>query len=429
MKENSFIEHLKRKFPFMPFAFYRLRNTHIVLLVVLTLIGNVAYASTSSRIDYQVAFLPREKSAEVRIEIDRADWLKQVRFNLKKHDLKDIKHSGKIEHNGGELVWRPQKKGKAFFSYKIPLNHQRSSGGYDAYITDDWTLLRGEHLVPPITASRIKKREREVYIQFSLPEKWTSVNAGWVPTENRQVFILNKPDRILPRPDGWVIAGQLGTRREQMNKTLLTVSAPRGHNFRQMELTTFLGLIWKQLDGLFANMPENLLIAGASDPMWRGGLSSPTSLYMHSDRPLVSENGTSTVLHELFHVISGIHGKNDHDWIAEGLAEYYSVELLFRAGGFSSERREKIFSGLAEWGKNVKTLRQDRSSGPVTARAAVFFNELDQEIQKKSSGSYHLDNLLPKLVETKYVELADLQKQYKALLGVDSPLLNGALVK
>src|SRR5690606_28131202 len=117
------------------------------------------------------------------------------------------------------------------------------------------------HLVPPITASRIKKREREVYIQFSLPEKWTSVNAGWVPTENRQVFILNKPDRILPRPDGWVIAGQLGTRREQMNKTLLTVSAPRGHNFRQMELTTFLGLIWKQLDGLFANMPENLLIA------------------------------------------------------------------------------------------------------------------------------------------------------------------------
>src|SRR5690606_41875719 len=67
---------------------------------------------------------------------------------------------------------------------------------------------------------------------------------------------------------------------------------------------------------------------------------------------------------------------------------------LFRAGGFSSARRDKIFDGLARWGSEVKSLRQSRSNGPVTARAAVFFNELDREIRQKSAGRYRLDHLL-----------------------------------
>ena len=42
-----------------------------------------------------------------------------------------------------------------------------------------------------------------------------------------------------------------------------------------------------------------LLIVSAGDPMWRGGLSGPSSMFLHSDRPLISENRTSTLLHEL----------------------------------------------------------------------------------------------------------------------------------
>jgi hypothetical protein len=144
---------------------------------------------------------------------------------------------------------------------------------------------------------------------------------------------------------------------------------------------------------------------------------------------LVSENGTSTVIHELVHVISGVRGKEGEDWIAEGLAEYYSVELIYRAGGFSKARREKIFADLQEWGKDVKGLRQPRSSGPVTARAAAFFDELDREIQKKSGGRHRLDHLLPGLIETKYVGIKDLQARYKALLQGNSPLLASALVR
>ena len=39
----------------------------------------------------------------------------------------------------------------------------------------------------------------------------------------------------------------------------------------------------------------------------------------------VAGNTSFGIVHELFHVISAIHGAHNDDWIAEGLAEYYSV--------------------------------------------------------------------------------------------------------
>lgn len=405
------------------------RLTSICSVLFLVFCCQAVAAAAPVRIDYLVTFLPDAKSAEVRIEIDRAGWLKQARFNLEKHELSNIKSSGELERIEQTVIWRPKTKGKAFFSYKVAVPLQRAPGVYRASITKDWALLRGEGLVPPVSVRRSQKVEREIYVSFSLPEHWTSVQAGWPRAESERVFVLDRATKSLARPYGWIIAGQLGTRREHLARTEVAISAPRGQNFRQMEMMTFLSMIWPHIDKLFKDVPANLLIAGAGDPMWRGGLSAPTSLYLHTDRPLVSENGTSTVIHELFHVLSGIRGKDGEDWIAEGLAEYFAVELIHRAGGFSAARREKIFTDLREWGKEVKALRQPRSSGPVTARAAVFFDELNREIQQKSAGRYNLDHLLPGLIESKYVGIKDLQAGYKSLLRGDSPLLASALVR
>src|SRR5690606_26023869 len=107
---------------------------------------------------------------------------------------------------------------------------------------------------------------------------------------------------------------------------------------RRMDVLTLLTFTWPELRAVFPRDPDKLLIVGAGDPMWRGGLSAGNSLYMHADRPLVSENGTSSLLHELVHVVGRIYGKERSDWISEGLAEYYAIELLRRAGGLSDDR-------------------------------------------------------------------------------------------
>ena len=71
--------------------------------------------------------------------------------------------------------------------------------------------------------------------------------------------------------------------------------------------------------------------------MWRGALSAPQSLYVHAERPLLSGNATSTLLHEIVHIGLGLADERGADWIVEGLAEYYSLEVLRRSGTISEE--------------------------------------------------------------------------------------------
>ena len=133
--------------------------------------------------------------------------------------------------------------------------------------------------------------------------------------------------------------------------------------------------------------------------MWRGGLSGTRSLFMHADRPLISGNRTSSMLHELVHVATGIRGDKESDWIVEGIAEYYSLETLRRTGGISQRRYDEALVELADWGEESPNLLVKRSSGPITARAVVVLHEVDQEIQKSSGGKRSLDDVVKALAK------------------------------
>src|SRR3546814_3722824 len=91
----------------------------------------------------------------------------------------------------------------------------------------------------------------------------------------------------------------------------------------------------------FGDLPRKVLIVSAGDPMWHGGLSGPRSLFVHADRPLISENGSSTLMHEMVHVVTGLRAVSGDDWIVEGIAEYYSMVLINRSGMLSDARDRK----------------------------------------------------------------------------------------
>ena len=178
----------------------------------------------------------------------------------------------------------------------------------------------------------------------------------------------------------------------------------------------------------FGKTPRKLLIAGAPDPLWRGGLSAPNSLFLHADRPLISENGTSALLHELTHVITRIRGERYDDWIAEGVAEFYSVELQRRAGGISDSRYAITRRDLREWSRTVKTLRVKHSTGPVTARAVLLLQDLDKEIRQRTKDAKSFDDVVRELIKKRTVSLEELRAATEAVIGarsrtLDSPLL------
>jgi predicted metalloprotease with PDZ domain len=128
--------------------------------------------------------------------------------------------------------------------------------------------------------------------------------------------------------------------------------------------------------------------------------------------------------------ISGVlEDDSSDDWIAEGLAEWYSVELMFRAGAMNRERRQQIMSRLSKRGEDVTFLRQARSTGAVTARAVVLFDELDQEIRLRTNNQHDLDDVVRALIPVRKVALDDLRQAAENLVGDTVTTLQTPLLK
>ena len=134
-------------------------------------------------------------------------------------------------------------------------------------------------------------------------------------------------------------------------------------------------------------------------------------MFLHSDRPLISENRTSTLLHELGHIALGIRGDEESDWIVEGLAEHYSLETLRRSGGISEQRYKQAVKHLSRWAQRSATLFGPHSDGATTARAVMALRAADAEIRSATGGKASLDDVARKLAsEGGTVSLARLQR-------------------
>lgn len=383
---------------------------------------------------YHVELIPKKDMARVSIEIPDASLLSELNFRINPGIHDKIKANGKLRIKDNRAVWNPPAK-KARFNLEVKLSHQRKNKAYDALITEDWAIFRGDDVIPAAKVKAKKGAESRAQLVFDLPRGWR-INTGWERDKSRQKgetnrpeFIVDNPERRFDRPTGWMIAGKLATQRDQLGSTRVSVSAPRNTaGLHRMEVLVFLGMLWPEIENALGATPPKFLIVGAGDPMWRGGLSGPNSLFLHSERPLVSSNGTSSLVHELVHSFSRIRGGDEDDWIAEGIAEFYSFELFYRAGGITQERREKIITSLTDWGEKVKTLRKKSSTGPTTARATVLFNQLDKEIREVSDGEKSLDHLIRKLIPLRQVSLKELRRECHELIGKKCKTLDSKLL-
>jgi predicted metalloprotease with PDZ domain len=169
---------------------------------------------------------------------------------------------------------------------------------------------------------------------------------------------------------------------------------------------------------VFPEFPDQLLVVLAGEPMWRGGLSGTRSLFMHADRPLISGNRTSSMIHELVHIGAGISGAKNSDWIVEGLAEYYASTILYRSGGISETRYREALAWQENWARRADTLFTQRSSGPVTARAVGVMQRLDQALREATDGEATIDNVALALAQgSKKVSLPRLREIVEELAG------------
>lgn len=396
------------------------------------LLGCIACASANNSVDedkvyqilYEATLDPKTGQAHVKLTVDQSRHLvRSLKFLMPSERYLNIRPNSRIEKDGDTVVWRPLKNG-GVLRFDVVINHQRVNGAEDARITDTWALLKLDDLYPLKSSRVVKGATSEATLKLDVPKGWGIETAyGWGVGE---AFNVDDPHRLINRPLGWLIAGELGVRRDTVGERLVSVASPLGNIVRANDVLAFLRWTLPSLIEVLPNFPNRLLIVSGPEDMWRGGLSGVGSLYLHGDRPLISGNRTSPLLHELFHVASGMHGKKGADWIVEGLAEYYSVTLLLRSGGISERRYDFSFQALADWSADTACVATDRSQGKQTARAALVMRALDDEIRAATRDKRSLDTLVQMLVDANQsVTNADFRAAAVKLIGKPAIALEG----
>ncbi len=348
-------------------------------------------------LDYRFRLDPEREHAKVTIAVRQGrDLLRVARFRHRPKWHSDFAGDGDIEITDEAIVWRPPAKGGELH-YLSRVDHQRASDGFDSMMTSDFALFRGDDLVPAARVTTVKGARSRARIRIDGPNGWTSVTPFGSAADKDGWVKIERPDRGFVRPVGWILAGRLGTRWDDVGATRVVVAGPLEQGVRRMDILAFVRWHLPELSRVFPSFPERLLIVSAGDPMWRGGLSGPSSLYIHAERPLLSENGTSTLLHEMVHVAQGYGAAPGADWIVEGMAEFYGLEIMLRAGTLSRRRFKRAMTRLTDWAEKSTFRPVDYSSGPITARGARIMYETDRELRDRTGGASSLDDVARRL--------------------------------
>lgn len=342
------------------------------------------------RIDYDLRPQPEDQSVAVTLQLTQArPLLRELRFARDERVI-DIGGDGEVVAGKTSIVWRPPATGGTL-KWRARVDHRRNGDGFDAWLGPEWGLFRAEDVLPRAATRTLKGANSETWLTFSLPPGWSVVTEYF---EKAGRFRVDKPSRRFDQPSGWIVMGELGVRRETIAGTRIAVAGPVGQSIRRMDILALMQWTLPELARILPELPARLTIVSAGNPMWRGGLSAPQSLYVHADRPLISENATSTLLHELLHVSLGMTAKEGYDWILEGLAEYYSLELLRRSGSISVRRHGRALEDLSSWASQADKLCAPASTGASTALAVTVFAALDAEIRERSEKTAGLDDVV-----------------------------------
>ncbi|MGH0035446.1 MAG: hypothetical protein ACQGVK_10530 [Myxococcota bacterium] len=357
-------------------------------IAVAALASTLAWSTASAQEDsadstYDVLFearlAPTERAAHVRIELgDGAAHLRELRFRVDPERHLEFSGDGELTNAGEYVTWVPP-EGGGELSYVFRIDHFRDMRSYDARCAATWALFRGDDLVPPARVRQEKGSRSRSRLRLRLPQGWSAA----VPYAKLSGgdYRVTHPHRAFDRPTGWMVLGDIGVIRETVGETRVAVAGPVRHGLRRLDILALLRWTLPELSRILESSPERLLIVGAGAPMWRGGLSGPSSVYVHADRPLITEDGTSPLLHEILHAAVGARADDEFDWIVEGLAEYYSIALLSRSGTLSPERSAAAIDRVVAGKPGAQDGGHRRGA---VARGVGFFRTLDLRIRERS---------------------------------------------
>lgn len=383
-----------------------------------------AINATSYRLEFATEFASDTTWANVSMVVSQpAHNLRRLKLRAPKTLFRDFSGSaGTLSREDDQVTWEIPEQGGTL-QWRAQLNVPKGDS-WDARATPQWALLRFEDLLPSSRSTAVKGSSGDLRLTFSTPKNWSVVTR--YGRYNGTPLKISTPGKTFSRPTGWLIAGDLGVRRETVAERKFSVAAPVGSRFPRIPLLAFLNWTMPEFVRALPMTPEEILIVSGDQSMWRGALSGPSSLYLHSARPLISENGTSALLHELVHVATRFKAAPGDDWIVEGIAEYYSLEILRRSGGLSATRFAAALKDLEDWAKDKSGTLAHPSKGADTAQAVLLFHAVAQELGEDAFDQV-VQHLAGHALAPKEVSRQQLVSTIKAVTGKPSKALERAM--
>lgn len=365
---------------------------------------------------FELQLVAGQSHAAASIELRQTDrLLREVRLQAPTPRYSEFRGDGVVTREGDTVTWLPPADGGRI-EYSVLIDHQRTSTGHDALVAESWAVFRADRVFPAAwTRQRAGARSRST-LRLAVPSGW-SVTTPY-PNGAFGDYTVDNPARSFDRPTGWLIAGHLGRRRDLISGIHVSITAPVGIGVQRIAMLALLRWTLPYLTRELDVVPERLSVVVAGDPMWRGGLSASNSVFVHADRPVLSENGTSTLLHEVVHMMMPIAAMQEHDWIDEGIAEYVTLRLLRDSGTISKARFEAAIAEFDRRGLPASELVGAHAGGAIKARAVTIFRALDDELIQASNGEADLFTLLRRLrVTGNPVGLSQLRTAALAISG------------
>jgi hypothetical protein len=368
-------------------------------------------------VTFEARIVPSERLAQASIRLGTgalAVRFFELQIDPKRHV--DFRGDGKVIVKNAVVRWEPPAAG-GVLRYTFLIDHLRTSSAYDARCAEDWAVFRGDDLFPPTRArAKIGAVSRST-LRLRVPDGW-KIAVPYARQADGSYQVQNEA-RNFDRPVGWYALGRIGVIRERIAGAHVAVAGPVGQGVRRHDILALLRWTLPKLKGVLGELPERILIVAADDPMWRGGLSGPSSVFVHADRPLITPDLTSPILHELFHAVTRARAGKDGDWIVEGLAEYYGLELLARSRGVSKLRHERSLARIERKGRGA-ALAGQRSAGAATARAVTVLHALDAHIREETSERMSLDPVVAVLArQLEPVTTVGFQATAERVTGLD----------
>ncbi len=370
------------------------------LVLALAAPGVAAADKATYTIDYVVTISAKEpEMASVRWELAGIDEIRSIRLQFAAERFSNFSASGRLEQNGGEILWVPRRP-YAHLSYRVRIDNARGrQQRYDSYATPSWVVTRARALFPRIEVEydehkpEPKSRARLV---LKMPSGWRAAMA--MESAGPGIFLPSQPGNLLDRPTGWMALGKIDVVRQEIGATTVEIARAPGSKLKPAELFHLYETTLPALEKLLSRPMDRLLVVSAPDPMWHGGISGNASFYMHGARPLRTPDKTSPYLHELFHVMQPYKPGPDADWIEEGLAEFYSLELQRRAGLLDPAGFDRGLGYLKRYGLWHVDMTKQQDNAATNNSAPLIMYALDQRIQRATAGKRRLDDVVALLI-------------------------------